>query len=176
MGSVDPDVRHYAALAVGSYDRRTALDHLTKELARPDDGFRSQAADFLLAFDDARGIPILIDRLNSDYEATRLMACRDLRIYTQQPLPCDSALPPPERDANAERWRSWWNTAPTFQVKGRQAALDRLAGPEVLPVSFEQGLHVAQVGHHLETSRSKPAVKQSPQPPWRKSLGLRQSL
>ena len=136
MSSTDPNVCQYAALAVGSYDRRLALDHLAQWLANPDPGLRYQAANLLLALDDARGIPVLIDRLNSDHEATRQVTCRDLRIYTQQPLACDGTLPASDRAANIQRWRSWWTGVPTFQLRGRQAALDRQAGPELRPVSF----------------------------------------
>jgi hypothetical protein len=54
-------------------------------------------------------------------------------------------LPPTERAANVERWRSWWSTVTNFQPKKRQAALDLMAIPEALPVSFKPGLLVAQV-------------------------------
>jgi HEAT repeat protein len=138
------EVRLCAALAIGTYDRRAALHYLSSELARPEQWIRDKAAEFLLLLDDARGIPILIDRLERDHEAARYLACRDLRLYTQQPLPCDSTLPPTERAANVERWRSWWSTVTNFQPKRHQAALDLLAIPEVLPVSFKPSLRVAQ--------------------------------
>jgi hypothetical protein len=146
MQAADPEVGLYAALAVGTYDRRAALDRVARELVRPEQWLRERAAYFPLLFDDARGIPVLIDRLEQDHEAARHLACEDLRLYTQQPLPCVATLLPGERESNIKLWRSWWSTVSDFQPKGRQAMLDRLAIPEVLPVSYKQGFHVAQGG------------------------------
>jgi HEAT repeat protein len=141
MQVVDPNVRIHAALAVGSYDRRAALYQLVHEMNLPDRGFRDHAAAFLLLLDDARGIPVLIDRLEDSDESTRHLACRDLRLYTQQPLPCDGRLPAEERATNVKRWRSWWSTVSKFEPRGRQAALDRLVS-SVTPVSYSPDLHV----------------------------------
>ena len=52
--------------------------------------------------------------------------------HTQQPLLAIGIALGLERAANVERWRARWNAVPNFQPKGRQAALDREAGPEVL--------------------------------------------
>jgi HEAT repeat protein len=141
MHAVDPAVRINAALAVGSYNRRAALDRLVHEMDLPDRGSRHRAADYLLLLDDARGIPVLIDRLEDSFEPTRHLACRDLRLYTQQPLPCDGKLPAEERAESVKRWRSWWSTVSKFKPKGRQAALDRLASPAISPVSYIPDLH-----------------------------------
>jgi HEAT repeats len=141
MQVVDPGVRIHAALAVGSYDRRAALDHLIQEMDSPDPGIRNRAADFLLLLDDARGIPALIDRLEDSFEPTRNQACRNLRLYTQQPLPCDGRLPAEKRTENVKRWRSWLGTVSKFEPRGRQAALDRLVS-SVPPVSYSPDHHV----------------------------------
>ncbi len=142
MQVVDPEVRLNAALAVGSYDRRAAIERLALEMDLPDQGFRKNAADFLLRLEDARGVPVLIDLLESTYESSRQQACRDLRLYTQQPLPCDGSLPAVERATNVKRWRMWWSSISTFEPKGHEAKLDSLASPEVIPVSYRPDLRV----------------------------------
>ena len=142
MEVVDPRVRIFAAMAVGSYDRSSAIDSLVREMEMPDRGYRYLAADYLILLGDNRGIPDLIDRLEDKYEATRHRACGDLRLYTQQTFPCDGRLPADVRAANVKRWRSWWSSALNFEPKVRQAALDRLASPEVIPVSYSSEIIV----------------------------------
>jgi hypothetical protein len=136
----DANVRMYGALALSAFDRRAAVEHLAREAASSDAGLRWRASDFLLQLGDARGIPSLLDRLDDQFEPIRRLACRDLRIYTQQPLPCD-----PNPAAGADRWRAWWFAHEhSFSVKASEAKLDQAAGPRVSPVSFRAGLTMAK--------------------------------
>jgi HEAT repeat protein len=150
MESKDMSVRLSAALAVGSFDWGAASDHLTKELASADNSQRDYMGDFLLSMKDSRAIPILIDRLDSDYEASRFMACFELRLYTQQPIPCDAKVDSTEREANQTLWREWWGSTRGFEVKSHEAELDRLASPEVTPLTVLAGVKVARAAKNDE--------------------------
>jgi HEAT repeat protein len=135
----DPSVRMYGALAISAFDKRAAVDNLARELGSSDAGVRWRASDFLLQLGDARGIASLIDRLEDPFEPTRRLACRDLRMYTQQALPCD---PDPAR--GADRWRAWWSVhEQSFNVRITEAKLDEGAFPRVSPVSFRAGVTMA---------------------------------
>jgi HEAT repeat protein len=140
LSAADPRVRMYGALALAAYDRRSAIRQLTHELSSSsDEWIRNQAADFLLRLGDARGIPALIERLDSVHEATRHLACRDLRMYTQQPLPCDSHVSGDQAVVDLVYWRQWWRShRHGFQVKAREAALDQRAALSVPAVIFSR--------------------------------------
>jgi hypothetical protein len=140
LTAADPNVRMYGALALSAFDKLAAVEHLAGELASSDVGVRWRASDFLLQLGDARGIPSLLDRLEDPFEPIRRFACRDMRIYTQQALPCD-----PDPAAGADRWRAWWFAHEhSFKVKTSEAKLDEAAWPRVSPVSFRAGLTMAR--------------------------------
>ena len=67
----------------------------------------------------------------------RLFACRDLRIYTQQPLPCDADASADVRTAQATAWRRWWDAnSASFRIPSRAAALDLEAFPMISPITI----------------------------------------
>lgn len=133
----DPEVRLFGALALSAFDRRRAVDRLAVESAAPEGRQRTRASEFLLRLGDTRGIPARLEALTSDQEAIRLFACRDLRAYTQMPLPCEADASLSDRAANARAWRQWWERAgPTFRVNAHAAALDLQAFPVISPVTI----------------------------------------
>ncbi len=133
MDAADPQVRMFGALAMAGYDRPRAIERLAIEVRSPDMWHRRRASEFLLQLSDKRGLPERMDTLATGEEASRMFACRDLRVYTQQPLSCASA-------SDAAAWRSWWSSAePTFEVKLRQAQLDLAAFPVITPVAVGNG-------------------------------------
>jgi hypothetical protein len=91
----------------------------------------------LLQLGDKRGIRARLEDLASAEEAGRLFACRDLRVYTQEPLPCDARASASDRATNLSAWQAWWEQAePTFRVKTRKAELDLQVFPLISPVSI----------------------------------------
>ena len=136
LNAADPQVRMFGALAVAAYDKPRAIERLALEAKSPEAWHRNRASEFLLQLGDKRGIPARLESLGSDFEPTRKSACRDVRTYTQEALPCESAASESERAANIKAWRAWWQQAePTFSVKTRQAELD-LQFPLIAPVSW----------------------------------------
>lgn len=132
-----PDVRTYGSLALSAFDRPRAVERLAIEAKAPEAWHRSRASEFLLQLGDKRGIPGRLEGLANDQEAARLFACRDLRVYTQEPLPCDARASASDRATNASAWQAWWERAqPTFRVKTREAELDLQAFPLISPVSI----------------------------------------
>jgi hypothetical protein len=118
----DPRVRMFGALALAAYDRAPAIAQLAIEAQSSDWWHRDRASEFLLRLGDARGIPGRIAALGNELESSRKNACRDLRVYSQQPLPCDI-----EEDHKRVRqaWFAWWRTHQrTFKVRQREAELD----------------------------------------------------
>jgi hypothetical protein len=63
LGSAEPEMRLYGALALPAYDRNTAIAHLVGELRNPEEWVRSRASRILLELGDSRGIQGLIDQL-----------------------------------------------------------------------------------------------------------------
>ncbi len=133
----DIQVRLAGAVALSAFDRPAAIRQLATELSNSERAYRDRASDYLLMLGDARGIPSLIERLDDPFESIARFACHDLRIYTQQPRPCDPSLPADQRARNSSGWREWWRTnAQTFRVMSKEAELDGAAWPSVAPVSF----------------------------------------
>lgn len=128
LEAADPSVRIFGALALAAYDKAAAIAQLAVEARAPSEWpHRDWASEFLLRLGDARGIPGRLEALSSDLEYRRLKACRDLRVYTQQPLPCHDE----ETNADSVRqtWLAWWKAnQSTFQVRQREAALDLKSG------------------------------------------------
>src|SRR4030095_1999935 len=106
----------------------------------------SKAAEFLLDLGDRRGLASRLEAFDRDAKlsinnnagrAIRLFACRDLRIYTQQPLSCDADAPADVRAVQAAAWRNWLNTqGATFEIPQRAAALDLEAFPLISPIAI----------------------------------------
>lgn len=133
----DPEVRRFGALALSAFDRQRSVERLAIEATAAEAWRRSRASEFLLRLGDTRGIPARLEALTSDQEAIRLFACRDLRVYTQMPLPCEPDASAADRAANVRAWRQWWEQAePTFRVNAHAAALDLQAFPVISPVSI----------------------------------------
>jgi hypothetical protein len=120
---------------------------LARELVKPGDApALNTAAGFLLDLGDRRGLPSRLEAFDRNPKlhindnvarATRRFACRDLRIYTQQPLPCDGDAPVDVRAVQAAAWRNWLNTqGATFQIPQRAAALDLEAYPLISPIAI----------------------------------------
>jgi hypothetical protein len=137
LDAADPQVRMFGALALAAFDRSRAVERLVMEAKTPDAWHRSRASEFLLQLGDKRGIPARLEGLSSDQEAARVFACRDLRVYTQEVLPCDARASASNRAANVNAWHAWWGRAePTFRVKTHEAELDLQAFPLISPVSI----------------------------------------
>jgi hypothetical protein len=137
LEAADPSIRVFGSLALAAYDRPRALDRLAQDADASEGGSPDLASEFLLQLGDKRGIPARLATLNHDYEALRLYACRDLRMYSQQPLPCDARATPLERAVQVAAWNAWWIASErTFTVKTHEAILDLHASPLISPVSF----------------------------------------
>jgi hypothetical protein len=107
---------------VAVFDRPRATTRLRTLLGGP---LRYWAADALVQLGDARGIPALIDELESREESSRSLAFWDLQHYTQQDIPFDAKASDEARKAAAAEWRQWWQRAEgTFAVKTRAASID----------------------------------------------------
>jgi hypothetical protein len=137
LDTADPQVRMFGALALSGFDRPRAVERLAMEAKAPEAWHRSRASEFLLQLGDKRGIKARLEGLASDQEAGRMFACRDLRVYTQESLPCDARASVSDRATNASAWQAWWERAePTFRVKTREAELDLQVFPLISPVSI----------------------------------------
>ena len=137
LTAADPEVRMFGSLALAAFDRPRAIERLAIEAKSPDAWHRNRASAFLLQLGDSRGIPARLETLASDQEATRMFACRDVRVYTQQPLPCDASASASDRAVTLRAWQAWWQRAQrTFRVKTREAELDLDVFPLISPVSI----------------------------------------
>jgi hypothetical protein len=137
LDAADPQVRMFGALALSAFDRPRAVEQLAIEAKAPEAWHRSRASEFLLQLGDKRGIPGRLEGLASDQEAARMFACRDVRVYTQEALPCDARASASDRATNANGWQTWWERAqPTFRVKTREAELDLQVFPLISPVTI----------------------------------------
>jgi hypothetical protein len=158
--AADFDVRSSGAMALAAYRPAEAADYLAAELSATEMFQRSNAAERLLQIGDARGIPARIDALEAgsamfgggimragatasefDRESSRgvrMFACRDLRVYTQQPLPCDPAATGVALKLQVTAWRDWWEASrATFSVRSRQARLDLESMYRIRPVTID---------------------------------------
>lgn len=122
----DYSLREHAALAIASFDRRTTVDHLAKEMDNPNSAVQWIMADRLLHLGDSRGMPNRLAQLDATDPTTRTAACFDLHCYTQEDLPCDPTVDAEQWQATVQRWREWWHEhQATFQVKVKAAQIDR---------------------------------------------------
>ena len=156
--AADFDVRTFGSMALAAYRPRRAADYLAAELSATEMVRRSQTGERLLQIGDARGIAARIDALEAgsamfgggtvrdggapgelerdSSRGVRMFACRDLRVYTQQPLPCDPAAEGVALRSQVTAWRDWWEASrSTFAVRTRQARLDLESMYRVRPVT-----------------------------------------
>jgi len=160
----DPKVRAFGAMALAAYRPRQAADYLARELQSAEAWRRNNVGELLLMLGDARGIPPRIEALDlgsaihgqgmvvragdtTDAAATessrgiRMFACRDLRVYTQQPLACDPNATGAALAAQVEGWRAWWKAAgPGFAPRLRQARQDLDLQYQIRPVTIDSHL------------------------------------
>lgn len=135
LNTAAPDVRMFGSLALSAFNRPRAVERLAAEAKSPETWHRNRAGEFLLLLGDKRGIPARLETLASDQGAARRFACRDLRVYTQQPMSCDGNSS--DRELHRGAWHDWWQRAErTFSVKTREAKLDRQVFPLISPVSI----------------------------------------
>lgn len=80
---------------------------IPKGFDSPEPAARMEAAVSAAAEGDTSAIPDLIELLDSDDPATRLVAIRSLERLTGQTLGYDYAGPEAERAAAVERWVEW---------------------------------------------------------------------
>jgi hypothetical protein len=71
----------------------------------------------------------------------RMFACRDLRVYTQQPLACDPNATGDALAAHVGAWRAWWKSSSSgFTLRTRQARLD---------LDVQYTIHSATIDSHV---------------------------
>ena len=152
LDAVDAEVRMFGAIALATYDPQRAADVLARELTAQEAAHRQTAARLLLHGGDARGLSARIDALElgarlygprfgspADDDrfshATRVFACRDLRVFTQQPLPCDATAPEDRAAEQVAAWRTWASAATSQPLRVREARLNLEAQYRVRPVT-----------------------------------------
>jgi HEAT repeat protein len=107
---------------VALFDRQRAVDRLNALLG---ESRRLEAAETLVELGDTRGIPPLIELLDSPSDSERYLAFYALHYYTQEDIPYDADAPIEARRAAARQWRQWWQSAaPTFAVRTHAARID----------------------------------------------------
>jgi hypothetical protein len=166
LRAADPEVRQFGAMALAAYRPRVAVERLTVELRSTEAWRRNKVGGLLLMLGDGRGIPPRIEALelgslihgdgivrregDSTNAATtdssrgiRMFACRDLRVYTQQPLACDPTATGDALAAQVGAWRGWWkSSSPEFTLRTQQARLDFDVQYSIRPVTIAE--HVAR--------------------------------
>jgi HEAT repeat protein len=126
-------VRSFGALALAAFDRDRAVERLAIDAKSSDERVRYRASEFLLELGDVRGIPGRLELAVNPLPGLRAFACRDLRMYTQQTMPCDAFA----SDDDLRAWQAWWQReGSTFRLKAREAEIDRRAFPTISPISF----------------------------------------
>jgi HEAT repeat protein len=130
LHSVDGEVREFGALAMSTFDRKTATDFLVLEMNQKDPFTARKVGTMLLRLGDPRGAAGLIRFLQDSSESkgdSGLETTYDLlREFTQEDILYDPAGSFAEREAGVERWWSWWRSnEKTFQVRVDAATLDR---------------------------------------------------
>jgi HEAT repeat protein len=147
----DPSVRMFGALALAAYEPQLAADRLARELNAPEAARRKQAGELLLELGDARGLPSRLetmergaamfgDSMSREHEYSRVLrmsACRDLRVFSQQPLPCDPKATGESLTQQAAAWHAWWRSRPSGSpLAVRQARLDLENQYDIRPVTI----------------------------------------
>jgi hypothetical protein len=160
LRTADPEVRQFGAMALAAYRPRLAVERLAAELRSTEAWRRKKVGGLLLMLGDRRGIPARIEALelgsliygdgviSADGNTTnaaadssrgiRMFACRDLRVYTQQPLACDPNATGDALAAQVGAWRGWWkSSSPGFTLRTRQARLDLDVQYTIRPVAID---------------------------------------
>jgi hypothetical protein len=78
----------------------------------PDSAARLRAIQKAAADDDRSSIPKLIEMLDSDDPAVRLLSIRTLESMTGQTLGYDPIAPSYERTPAVNRWQEWYSASP----------------------------------------------------------------
>jgi hypothetical protein len=160
--AADPSVRAFGAMALAAYRPRQAVQHLAADLESREAWQRTEIAELLLMLGDGRGIPAHIDALErgsaifgegmihadgktNEEMATdlsrgiRMFACRDLRVYTQTPLPCNPNATGDALAQQVDAWRAWWaSSGAGFVLKSREARLDLELMYQIRPVTIDK--------------------------------------
>jgi hypothetical protein len=165
LAAADPQVRVFGAMALAAYRPHRATEHLAAELESPEAWWRNEVAGLLFMLGDARGIPARIDAMelgarihgqepghaegkttelaNDLSRGIRMFACLDLRVYTQQPLPCDPNATEEALGQQVAAWRAWWaSNEAGFAIRPREARLDLSVMYQIHPVTID--VHVAR--------------------------------
>jgi hypothetical protein len=152
-------------MALAAYRPRLAVERLAAELRSTEAWRRNKVGGLLLMLGDGRGIPARIDALEAGgamygqgtmragdskndlatemSRGIRMFACRDLRVYTQQPLACDPSATGDPLAAQVGAWRGWWkSSSPGSMLRTRQARLDLDVQYTIRPVTI--GSYVAR--------------------------------
>jgi hypothetical protein len=160
LRAADPEVRQFGAMALAAYRPRLAVERLAAELRSTEAWRRSKVGGLLLMLGDGRGIPARINALEVGgamygqgtiragdtangvgaemSRGIRMFACRDLRVYTQQPLACDPSASGDTLAAQVGLWREWWkSSSPGFALRMRQARLDLNVQYMIRPVTID---------------------------------------
>jgi len=102
---------------IGAPSSRNALRALDLDGEGYPVAVRVQAARSLGFVGDLRGIPVLLDALESDDAEVRAVAGDSLRTIADRFYGFDAAADEEERRPAVERWRSWWEEGKeAFQV------------------------------------------------------------
>ncbi len=125
LGSEDPDVRIAAVYALSVTARPEDASALEPVLESADPGERVLAAAGLLALEDARSVPVLIQALGEDaalpfgYPAARVWEKARFALLqsTGQDLGLREATTAAEAAATIPAWEAWWEDAEaSFEV------------------------------------------------------------
>ena len=107
---------------VAAFDRQRGVDRLNSLLTQP---YSLHVARTLVELGDSRGIPVLIELLESPENAARSLSYQALRRYTQQDIAYNADASPDSRRAAADQWRQWWrNSGSGFVLKTKAARID----------------------------------------------------
>jgi hypothetical protein len=141
----------FGALALAAYEPQRAADRLARELNSAEAANRKQAGELLLELGDARGIPSRLEAMergaamfgdamsrDDDFSrGLRMFACRDLRVFSQQPLPCDPRATGDALGQQVAAWRAWWESRSSpSPLAVRQARLDLEVQYTIRPVTI----------------------------------------
>jgi hypothetical protein len=101
----------------------------------PESAARLRAIQRAAAKDDRASIPQLIEMLDSDDAAVRILSIRTLESMTGQTLGYDPTAPSYERTPAVDRWEGWYASqqAPTTERKQNQPSDGPSASDPIRP-------------------------------------------
>ncbi len=95
----------------------------------PESAARLRAIHQAAADDDRNSIPKLIEMLESDDPAVRVLSIRTLESMTGQTLGYDATAPSFERTPAVDRWQQWYAASAGGAHKQRPDGTSRVPGP-----------------------------------------------